>query len=142
MKMTTNMFCQGLAPTTPLRKVIMLPETDEFKACVFTQRLVVFNETLSALGKHGRDTAVLWHEAIAGRKDDNISSAFHKFIESLRDVKDIVEAVTAAKCEPVQMTHNDFMEWKSGVSQHTLKQLGEQRPYLQENSDCNFLRRL
>ncbi|KAK3757196.1 hypothetical protein RRG08_042880 [Elysia crispata] len=35
-------------------------------------------------------------------------------------------------CEPVQMTHHDFMDWKSAVSQYTLKQLGEQRPYLQK----------
>ena len=136
---------------------------------------------LSELGKYGQDTAVLWHEAIARRKDNYVSSAFHKFIESLRDVKDltiwldncagqnknwtfftmmlyiinnpsynmdrirlkylepahsfmasdtahdrikkqmrrtgklfdfrdIVEAVTAAKCKPVPMTHNDFMD--------------------------------
>ncbi|KAK3737120.1 hypothetical protein RRG08_016426 [Elysia crispata] len=42
-----------------LQKVIMLPRIDEFKACVFTQRFIVFNGTLSDLGKHGRDTAVL-----------------------------------------------------------------------------------
>ena len=70
-----------------LQKVVMLPRMDQFKACVFSKRLIVFNETISELRKKGRDTAVLWHEAIAGRIDEDISSAFHTYIESMRDVK-------------------------------------------------------
>ena len=54
------------------------------------------------------------------------------------DFRDIMEAMTAAKCEPVQMTHNDFMDWKSGVSQYMLKQFGEQRPYLQKIVTATF----
>lgn len=60
---------------------------DQFKSGIFTPRLVVFNETMSQLGKHGTDTAVIWHEAIADRKDEDIASAFYTWINTLRDVK-------------------------------------------------------
>ncbi|KAK3737119.1 hypothetical protein RRG08_016425 [Elysia crispata] len=56
----------------------------------------------------------------------------------LFDFRDIVEAVTAAKCEPDQMTHIDFMDWKSKVSQYALKQLGEKRPYLKKIVTATF----
>ena len=65
----------------------MLPKIDEFKTCVFTTRLVNFNETFSELGKHGKDTAVVWHEAISGTRDEDSGSAFHKYIDGLRDTK-------------------------------------------------------
>ena len=55
----------------------------------FSRRDLLFSMRLSELGKYGQDTAVLWHEAIARRKDNYVSSAFHKFIESLRDIKDL-----------------------------------------------------
>ncbi|GFO45362.1 sorting nexin [Plakobranchus ocellatus] len=45
------------------------------------------NETISELGKNGKDTAVLWHEAISGRRDEDIASAFHAYIGSLRDTE-------------------------------------------------------
>ncbi|GFR84163.1 CAI-1 autoinducer sensor kinase/phosphatase CqsS [Elysia marginata] len=76
-----------LKVSADLRMVLMLPRIDQFKACWFSKRLIVFNETISELGKKGRDTAVLWHETIAGRKYEKMSSAFHKFIESKRDFK-------------------------------------------------------
>ncbi|RUS68512.1 hypothetical protein EGW08_023726 [Elysia chlorotica] len=83
-----NHKCAGdLKISADLQKVLVLPKIDQFKSCVFASRLIVFNETMSELGKGGRDTAVLWHEAIAGRKDEDISSAFHMFIKHLRDIK-------------------------------------------------------
>ncbi|KAK3697789.1 hypothetical protein RRG08_026418 [Elysia crispata] len=39
----------------------------------------------------------------------------------LFDFIDIVEAVTAAKCEPIPTAHHDFMDWRSGVCQKALK---------------------
>ncbi|GFN73828.1 Cai-1 autoinducer sensor kinase/phosphatase cqss [Plakobranchus ocellatus] len=48
-------------------QVIMLPRIDEFKTCVFTHRFFAFNET--------KDSAVLWHEAISSRRDEDIASA-------------------------------------------------------------------
>ncbi|GFO32855.1 hypothetical protein PoB_005936000 [Plakobranchus ocellatus] len=65
----------------------MQPRIDEFKTCVFTHRLVASNETISELGKNGKDTAVLWHEAISGRRGKDIASAFHAYIGSLRDTE-------------------------------------------------------
>ena len=56
----------------------------------------------------------------------------------LFEFRDIVEAVTAEKYEPVQMTHIDFMDWKSKVSQYALKQLGEKRPYLKKIVTATF----
>ncbi|GFN78733.1 Cai-1 autoinducer sensor kinase/phosphatase cqss [Plakobranchus ocellatus] len=70
-----------------LQKVIMLPRIVEFKTCVFTHRLVALNETISELGKNDKDTAVLRHEAISGRRDEDIASAFHTYIGSLRDTE-------------------------------------------------------
>ena len=70
-----------------LQKVILLPRLDTFKSAIFTSRLVTFNETFSQLGKNGEDKAIIWHEALSGRTDGDICSAFHAFISSLRDVK-------------------------------------------------------
>ena len=46
----------------------------------------------------------------------------------LCDFRDFLEATKSANCEPVEMS--DLRNWTSGVSQYALKQLGEQRPYL------------
>ena len=77
-----------LRVSSDLQKVILLPRMDEFKEGIFTPRLVVFNETISTLGK-GTDTAIVWHEAISGRQDEDITSAFYKWLISLRDVTEI-----------------------------------------------------
>ena len=34
-------------------------------------------------------TAVVWHEAISGTRDEDSGSAFHKYIDGLRDTKKI-----------------------------------------------------
>ena len=48
----------------------------------------------------------------------------------LFDFRDFVEATKSANCEPGEMSCSDLRNWTSGVSQYALKQLGEQRPYL------------
>lgn len=68
---------EDIKASTDLQNVIMLPKMDEFKTCMFTPRLVAYNETLSDLGNNGKDTAVVWHEATPGRRDEDIASAFH-----------------------------------------------------------------
>ena len=73
-----------------LQKVILLPRMDTFKKCVFTPRLVVFNETFAELGKGGLTQAVIWHEEISDRKCEDIASAFHRWAIGLRDIKKIV----------------------------------------------------
>nr|CAH7750942.1 unnamed protein product [Callosobruchus chinensis] len=58
-----------------LQKVIMLPRLEMFKDVIFTQRIIAFNESFVPLGKnsHEKPLAILWHEAIAGRKKKNSS---------------------------------------------------------------------
>ncbi|GFN78732.1 hypothetical protein PoB_000523800 [Plakobranchus ocellatus] len=59
------------------------------------------------------------------------SDAAHRSIEKqLRKMgkvfgfRDFVDATKQAKCEPVEMAFTDFNDWKSGVSQDALNQLG------------------
>ena len=55
----------------------MLTRLPGMKKAIFTRRIVFFNETFSPLGgkKHLRDTiAVLWHEGIKGRNDEDLAS--------------------------------------------------------------------
>jgi hypothetical protein len=62
----------------------MLPRLDMFKAVLFTKRIVVFNESFVPLGTGGESHCVpyaaLWHEAIAGRKKENLISTFQFFL--------------------------------------------------------------
>lgn len=64
-----------------LQKVIMLPRMDTFKIAVFTQRIIAFNQTFAPVGKKHKENplAVVWHEAITGRKKEDIVSAFYQF---------------------------------------------------------------
>ena len=80
-----------------LQKVILLPRLPGYKVCLFTSRLITFNMTFAPLGKKGvhhefNPVGILWHEEIAGRKDENISSAFYKIIQhhQFRDSSDWV----------------------------------------------------
>lgn len=76
-----------------LQKVIMLPRIDMFKAVLFCPRLVVFHESFVPLGHKTSDQmtyAVIWHEAISGRKKDDIASAFRAFLKQYRDLSKII----------------------------------------------------
>lgn len=62
-----------------LQKVIMLPRLDSFKTTIFSPRIVVYNETFVPFGKYTSTNpvyAVTWHEAISGRKQEDLVSAF------------------------------------------------------------------
>lgn len=75
-----------------LEKVIMLPRLDTFKAAIFCQRLVCYNQTFAPLGKidiSSKPLAVIWHDGIAGRKQEDIMSAFYQFLIKNRDVSNI-----------------------------------------------------
>nr|CAH7712410.1 unnamed protein product [Callosobruchus chinensis] len=68
-----------------LQKVIMLPRCEMFKSVIFTGRLVAYNESFVPVGsknKNVRPMAVIWHEAIKGRKKEDIISTFYKFFWS------------------------------------------------------------
>lgn len=90
-KMGTNQT-NILAVSADLQKVIMLPRIDMFKRVFFTRRISVYNESFVPLGSQKKHfpLAVLWHEGIAGREQEEIISAFHTFLKSNRDVHQIV----------------------------------------------------
>lgn len=95
---TCQMNIQGNSDTmyysVDLEKVIMLPRLDEFKIVMFCPRLILFNESFVPLGdkklRGMRHTfACIWHEAISGRKKDDIASCFRAFFLHYRDLKHI-----------------------------------------------------
>ncbi|KAL4096599.1 hypothetical protein QTP88_021520 [Uroleucon formosanum] len=56
-----------------LQRVILIPNMADTKSSFFTSRLVVFNETFAQLKPNALCHCVLWHEAIAGRKAENVN---------------------------------------------------------------------
>ena len=71
-----------------LQKVLLLPYLHDLKVCMFTSRLVTFNETFARMGKDKtkNNTLVVWNESVAGRKKEDIASAFAYVVEKNRDV--------------------------------------------------------
>ena len=64
-----------------LQKVRMLPEIPGVKSAVFTGRICAYNESFSPIGRQkGKSYAIIWHQGISGRNDEDIASAFRKFI--------------------------------------------------------------
>ena len=62
-----------------MQKVILLPRLPGYKESLFTSRLVTINQTFSpVVSSKIKSTGVLWHEAIAGRNDEHVSSAYVK----------------------------------------------------------------
>lgn len=76
--------------TVDLQKVIMLPRMDMFKEVIFCPRLIAFNESFVPIGDdiNGiKPLAVVWHEAISGRKQEDIISTFYKYFLTNSHVK-------------------------------------------------------
>jgi len=73
-----------------LQKVILIPNMPDTKSSFFTSRLVVFNETFAQLKPNALCHCVLWHEAIAGRKAENITDSILALISNQRDIKDFI----------------------------------------------------
>ena len=76
-----------------LQKVIMMPRMPGLKQCIFTKRLVTFNETFAPVGEgRGKAVGVLWHEAIMGRGADDIASTYIALLRSprFRDTNEFV----------------------------------------------------
>ena len=77
-----------------LQKVLLLPVLRDLKSCIFTSRLVVFNETFARMGKNiGSDKQnllLVWDESTAGRKKEDIASAYHTIIDHHRDADTFV----------------------------------------------------
>lgn len=62
----------------------------KIKDSFFTSRLVLFNETFGAMANKNEHFCILWHEAIAGRRAEDIASSFLKFLEYNRDAEHII----------------------------------------------------
>ena len=78
-----------------LQKVIMLPRKPGNKTAIFTKRIIAFHKTFAAVGrsrqkKKKNNIAVIWHEAIAGRKQEEITSCFVKVLQKERDEKHVI----------------------------------------------------
>lgn len=73
-----------------LQKVLLLPIIPESKTSFFTSRLVVFNDTFASLKPKGKGYCVLWHEAVAGRKGENITDAILVLMKEEKYVKDFI----------------------------------------------------
>ena len=70
-----------------LQKVRMLSEIPGVKSAVFTGRICAYNESFSPIGKKkGHSYAMIWHQGIAGRNDEDIFSSFYKFITNLHQL--------------------------------------------------------
>lgn len=77
--------------TSDLQKPLLLPRIDT--SVTFTKRLVTFNKSFIPLGSMENNTrpiVFLWHEAIAGRQEEDIISVFYQFFLECRDKKRIV----------------------------------------------------
>lgn len=75
-----------------LQKVILSSNMPHIKFSYFVSRLVVFNETFATISKSSsyNSHCVLWHEAINGRKAENLTDAIVRIIDIERDVTKIV----------------------------------------------------
>ena len=67
-----------------MQKVTLLPRMPGYKKCQFTKRLVTINLSFVPLGegksKKQPPVAVIWHKGIAGRCDEDVTSAYTKFL--------------------------------------------------------------
>ena len=68
--------------TVDMQKVILLPRLEQYKRCLFTRRVVAINQSFVPIGtqKGEKPRGVLWHEAICGRNDEDVASAFFKVL--------------------------------------------------------------
>ena len=53
------------------------------KRAVFTRRIVAFNMTFAPLGgrRNGQPLGIIWHKAVCGRNDENVTSTYVKFLK-------------------------------------------------------------
>lgn len=79
--------------TADLEKVIMLPRMEQFKLVMFTRRICAYNESfvpLASLRGQNKPIAAIWHEAVSGRKKEEIISTYYEFFLQCRDYKNII----------------------------------------------------
>ena len=78
-----------------MMRIFLLPQLPH-KECIFTSRLVVYNETFSPVGRRSwragdvpRPVSVLWHEGLAGRDAPDVASAFIRYLQTQRDAEQV-----------------------------------------------------
>lgn len=71
---STDIYSMGL------QKIILIPNMPDTKFSFFTSRLVDFNEVFAPLKPNGVCHCVVRHEAIAGRKAENITDSILSLI--------------------------------------------------------------
>ena len=67
----------------------MLSRLPGIKTCVFTKRIIAFNETFAPLGGKrkstlGKPIGILWYEAVTGRDAGDMAGAYDKLIRNVR----------------------------------------------------------
>ena len=61
------------------------------KPAILTPKLIVLNKTFATLVKKGarsgieKPLAVLWHEGITGRDDEDVATTFWRYLREYRD---------------------------------------------------------
>lgn len=77
-----------------LKKVMMLPRIHGVKTAEFTKRISAFHETFASMGKKSsskkNSISVIWHKGIAGRKAEEVASAFVTALNMEWDVKHVI----------------------------------------------------
>ena len=79
--------------TADLQKPVLLPKLFPIKLALFTRKLLAFNKTFVPLGSAENNTrpiVIIWHEAVAGRKEEDIISVYYQFFLECRDKKRVV----------------------------------------------------
>ena len=74
-----------LAFAIDMQKVLLPPYIENLKSCFFTSRLVIFNETFAQPGiqKEKQNPIVIRDESVAGRKKEDVASAFPYVIKKI-----------------------------------------------------------
>ena len=74
---------------TDMQKIVMLLRIPGVETAIFTKRLTTYHMTFAPVGgksqENGKPVGVIWHEAIMGRNDEDVTSTYAKYIEYMRD---------------------------------------------------------
>jgi hypothetical protein len=75
--------------TVDMQKVLILPKTT-IRYFFFVSRLVVFHETFANLKPVGQNKCILWHEAITGRNNPDVSAYYNALIRLNDETKHVI----------------------------------------------------
>ena len=71
--------------SSDMQKVILLPRLPGYKVSLFTNSLLIINQSFAPISKEevskNKALGTLWHEEIRGRKDGDVTSAFIQALE-------------------------------------------------------------